>query len=127
MTQSQQEVSFCNIARELIPRSDFLTASILAMEVRKQLNDDLSTPDHAYATLLQVADHLGLFNPFTNKKQFYSVYNEILQISNFDWELVMEYDINTMKGFSVMSQFVLREIWWEVRDYSCCGSRKIRS
>ena len=106
MTQSQQEVSFCNIARELIPRSDFLTASILAMEVRKQLNDDLSTPDHAYATLLQVADHLGLFNPFTNKKQFYSVYNEILQISNFDWELVMEYDINTMKGFSVMSELL---------------------
>lgn len=95
MTKDRQEAtwSFWNAIRSMVTSSEFLTASLLTMEVRKHMGDeaDNAEADLVYAELLRTADSLGISNPFKDQEQFYLAYRAGLRVEEMDWEYAIAY------------------------------------
>lgn len=77
---------FWNAIRGLVTPDDYIHATLLVEEVKNQLGDESSDPDQAYMVLLQVADRIGVRNPFRDRDQFYLAYRESLKYESMNWE-----------------------------------------
>lgn len=77
---------FWNAIRGLVTPDDYIHAALLVEEVKKQLGDESSDPGQAYMILLQVADRIGVRNPFRDRDQFYLAYRESLKYESMNWE-----------------------------------------
>lgn len=75
---------YMNALRGTISHGDYITASVLVNEVKKQ--NENADAEQAYVALLEAADKLGVKNPFRDKEHFYMIYQESLKAGEIDWE-----------------------------------------
>lgn len=92
----RQEIAmwrFWNTIRSLAATDDYITAAVLVSEVKAVLRDggEPETSDAVYATLLRVADQMGIRNPFRDQEQFFLIYKEAAQFEKPDWEKAIAY------------------------------------
>ena len=84
---------FWSAIRSLVDTDDYMTAAVLVSEVKALHRDggEPETSDAAYATLLRVADQMGIRNPFRDQEQFFLIYQQAAQIEKLDWERAIAY------------------------------------
>lgn len=84
---------FWSTIRSLITTDDYITAAVLVNEVKAVIRDggEPETSDAVYATLLRVADQMGVRNPFRDQEQFFLIYKEASQFEKMDWEKAIAY------------------------------------
>lgn len=81
-------IAYWNVMRGAVTSNDYIAAMVLVREVKKRLRgltDDVNS-DQAYAALLEVADGMGVGNPFGDKNHFFLVYKESQRFDKLDWE-----------------------------------------
>ena len=79
---------YANMLRGAMNQEEYIAATVLVNEVRKQYQDIDNLPDEEklYVALLEVADRMGIRNPFKDKDHFYAIYKESLKLGGVDWE-----------------------------------------
>lgn len=84
---------FWTTIRSLVATEDYITAAVLVNEVKIAIRDGgmPETSEEAYATLLKVADQMGVRNPFRDQEQFFLIYSEASQFEKLDWEQAIAY------------------------------------
>lgn len=91
--------NFWNAIRSMVTPAEYLIASLLVMEVSKDIGNesDAADEDQVYAELLRTVDILGISNPFRDKEQFYLAYRAGLRIEEMDWEHAIAYTARETK------------------------------
>ena len=82
---------YWTMMRGAVSPDEFITASILMNEVkiRFQSGDGDESSDEVYTALLEVADRIGVRNPFKDRDVFFIIYNESKRFEKMNWEEVM--------------------------------------
>ena len=82
---------YWTMMRGAVSPEDFITASILMNEVKIRFQDGNGneSSDEVYTALLEVADRIGVRNPFKDRDVFFVIYNESKRFEKMNWEEVM--------------------------------------
>ena len=69
---------YWTMMRGAVSPEDYITASILMNEVKIRFQDGNGneSSDEVYTALLEVADRIGVRNPFKDRDVFFVIYNE---------------------------------------------------
>lgn len=81
-------IAFWNVMRGAVAPDDYIMATVLVNEVklRFQVQSGDENSDQVYSALLEVADSVGVRNPFRDKDHFFLIYKESKQLDKMDWE-----------------------------------------
>lgn len=71
--------------------SDYIIALLLLKNVKERMNNQIvgATDDQLYICLLEVADKVGVQNPFRDKEQFAFIYRSMGESDPINWEELM--------------------------------------
>lgn len=83
-------MAYAGVLRGVVSTDDYITATVLINEIKKNNKDsDGFDADQAYAALLEVADRIGVKNPFRDKDHFFYLFQQSNGSKKLDWEIAI--------------------------------------
>lgn len=82
---SEKVWRYWDLMRGAIDSDCYIAATVLVNEIKKS-GVEYSDADAAYSALLEVADKIGVNNPFVDRGRFFLIYRESIELQRLDWE-----------------------------------------